>query len=208
MAETSPLSFPTSGIASIRLIATNVVAMSRSPFTYTQQVYRHQGQAWEADITLPPMKQSEAETWVAFLLRLRGSYGTFTMGDPLAATPRGSASSTAGTPVVAGGSQTGDFLDIDGLPTGVSGYLLAGDYIQLGSGSSATLHKVLEDVDSDVSGAATLNLFPGVRTAPSDGATVTVSNCVGNFRLNDNAQSWDINNAAIYGISFGAIEAV
>lgn len=208
MAETYPINMPNSNIASVRLIARNAVAVAASPFTFAQQVYRHQGQGWEADITLPAMKREDAEAWVSFLLRLRGQYGTFLLGDPNGATPRGSASTTPGTPVVNGASQTGDELNIDGLPVSVSGYLLAGDYIQLGSGSTATLHKVLEDVDSNASGEATLNLFPAVRTAPSDNATVTVSNAKGNFRLNANETSWDINTASIYGITFGAVEAL
>lgn len=208
MAESYPLSMPTGNIARIRIVGKSVVGISESPFTFAQQVYRHQGQGLEADITLSPMKREDAEYWVAFLLRLRGQYGTFLLGDPNGATPRGSASTTPGTPVVNGASQTGDFLNIDGLPVSVSGYLLAGDYIQLGSGSTATLHKVLEDVDSNASGEATLNLFPTVRTAPGDGSAVTVSNAKGNFRLNTNETSWDINTMSIYGITFGAVEAI
>lgn len=208
MAESYPLTTPNTDIASIRLVAKNAVAVSESPFTFSQQVYRHQGQGWEADITLPAMKREQAEEWVSFLLRLRGQYGTFLLGDPNGGTPRGSANTNAGTPVVDGSGQTGDELDIDGLPVSVTGYLKAGDYIQLGSGATATLHKVLEDVDTDGTGSATLNLFPRVRTAPANNAVVTVSNCKGAFRLAANETSWDINTASVYGISFGAVEAI
>ena len=209
MAESYPLALPThTCIARVRLIARDVVGVSTSPFNFTQQVYRHQGQRWEADISLPPMQRADAEQWAAFLLRLRGAYGTFLLGDPNGSTPRGSASATPGTPLVNGASQTGDELDIDGLPVSATGYLKAGDYIQLGSGSTATLHKVLEDVNSDGSGEATLNLWPKVRTAPSDDAAVTVSNAKGNFRLASNETTWDIDQASIYGITFGAVEAL
>ena len=208
MAESFPLSTPNTDIASIRFVAKNAVAVSTSPFTYSQQVYRHQGSGWEVDVSLPAMKRAQAEEWVSFLLRLRGQYGTFLLSDPNDLVARGTASSDAGTPVVAGASQTGDFLNIDGLPLSETGYLLAGDYIQLGSGSTATLHKVLEDVDTDGLGAATLNIFPSIRTAPADNAVVTVANCKGNFRLATNETSWDINTASIYGITFGAVEAI
>jgi len=207
VAESYPLNMPSGGIASVRLIARDAVGVSVSPFTGSQQVFRHQGQSWEADITLPPMKRDDAEAWNAFLLRLRGQYGTFLLGDPNGATPRGSASTTPGTPVVNGAGQTGDELNIDGLPVSATGYLKAGDYIQLGSGATATLHKVLEDVDSNASGEATLNLWPRVRSAPSDGATVTVSNAKGTFRLASNESSWSVDQASIYGITFGAVEA-
>jgi len=209
MAESFPLSLPThTGIAQIRLLARDVVGVSTSPFNLKQQIFRHPGQRWEADVTLPPMQRADAEQWAAFLLRLRGQYGTFLLGDPANATPRGTASATPGTPVVNGASQTGDELNIDGLPTSETGYLKAGDYIQLGTGATATLHKVLEDVDSNASGEATLNLWPQVRTAPADNAAVTVSNAQGNFRLASNETMWDINNATLYGITFGAVEAL
>lgn len=209
MAESYPLALPThTGIAQIRLLARDVVGVSTSPFNFKQQVFRHQGQRWEADISLPPMSRADAETWAAFLLRLRGQYGTFLLGDPANATPRGSAATAPGTPLVNGGSQTGDELDIDGIPTSGSDYLKAGDYIQLGSGATSTLHKVLEDVTIDGSGGATLNLWPQVRTAPSDDAAITVSGAKGVFRLASNETMWDINNATIYGITFGAVEAL
>ena len=208
MAESYPLTMPSGGISRIRIIAKNAIGISESPFTYSQQVHRHQGQGWEADVTLSSMKREDAEAWIAFLLRLRGRYGTFLLGDPNGGTPRGSASTTAGSPVINGAGQTGDELNIDGLPVSATGYLKAGDYIQLGSGSSATLHKVLEDVDSNASGQATLNLFPAVRTAFPDNSVITVSNAKGNFRLASNETGWDINTMTVYGITFGAVEAI
>lgn len=208
MAETYPLSTPSLDFASVRFVARNAVSMAASPFTFTQQVYKHAGQGWSVDIALPPMKKDVAEDWVAFLLRLRGQFGTFLVGDPLGQTPRGTAASVAGTPVVNGAGQTGESLNIDGLPVTATGYLKVGDYIQLGSGSTATLHKVLEQVNSNGIGQATLNLFPAIRTAPADGATVTVANCKGVFRLNSNMTDWDINNASFYGITFSGVEAI
>lgn len=208
MAETYPINPPSSGIARVSLIARSVVAVAESPFSYAQQVYKHQGQRWEADITLVPMKLEDAEAWASFLLRLRGRYGTFLLGDPNGSTPRGSASTNAGTPVVNGASQTGETLNIDGCPASATAYLKAGDYIQLGSSATAQLYKVLEDVDTNASGEATLNIFPNLRSSPSDNASVAVSNARGLFRLTTNETSWDINNASIYGITFGAVEAL
>jgi hypothetical protein len=209
MAETYPLTLPThTGIASLNWAAENRVAVSQSPFTLQQQVVKHAGQRWSGTYSLPAMQRENAEVWNAFLLRLDGSFGTFLMGDPIGATPRGSAATTAGTPVVNGASQTGHELAIDGLPVSATGYLKAGDYIQLGSGSSAKLHKVLEDVDSNASGEATLNIWPDLRSSPSDGATVAVSNAKGVFRLVDNTINWDIGSNSFYSISFAFVEAL
>lgn len=382
-----PLALPShTGLRAIELRATNAVAYSRSPFTFAGQAFAYPGQMWQADVTLPPMKRDDAEQWVAWLVSLRGQLGTFTMGDPIGATPRGSAlanrvnlldyseqfdnaywskgnstitansiaspdglttadtlventatashniqeafSFVAGTtytlsiyvkeqsarnfrigfptaqfggvapfavfdttsgsvlsvsggvvttsesvgngwfrfsiskgasvsasgniaflltdgttgtylgdgvsgayiwgaqlevgsvpttyqpifagygPFVNGASQTGESLVIDGASPDEVGYLLPGDYIQLGSGSTATLHKVLEQVDTDSSGNATLTLWPHIRTAPADNATVKVGNTVGRWRLASNESSWSVNEASIYGISFTAMEAV
>lgn len=209
MAISYPLSLPTvSGIARVNLRAVNAVSISESPFTFKQQVIAHSGQRWEAEISMPAMQRADAEAWISFLMSLNGLKGTFLLGDPNASTPRGSASTAAGTPVVNGADQTGDSLTIDGCPTSATGYLKAGDYIQIGGGSAATLHKVLTDTDTNASGQATLDIWPYIRTAPADDATVIVSNAKGLFRLGSNQTEWSINEAAIYGITFPAIEAI
>jgi hypothetical protein len=207
MAITFPLSLPvaTKAIQSIEIRAVNAVAYARSPFTFAGQAFAYSGQMWTADVTLKPMKRADAEQWNAWLLSLRGQLGTFLMGDPMGATARGDAT---GTPLVNGASQTGGSLVIDGATSGVAGWLLAGDYIQLGSGSSSRLHKVLADASSDGSGNVTLDIWPHIRVAPADNATVTVSNAKGLFRLSSNEQAFSINESAIYGMTFGAMEAV
>ena len=209
MAIAYPLNTPTNiGIASIAFTAENAVAISQSPFTYAQQVVSHPGQRWGASISLPPMKRQDAEYWVAFLLSLKGQAGTFLLGDPNCVAPQGSAATTPGTPLVSKGSQVGPSLVIDGLPIGVTGYLLPGDYIQLGAGSSATLHKVLTQVNSNGSGVATLDIWPSIRTAPADNSVVVLTNTKGRFRLKENTTQWQINDISSYGITFDCVEAI
>lgn len=201
-----PLTLPThTGIAAISLRAVNAVVYSRSPFTFAGQAFAYPGQMWQADVTLPPMKRADAEQWVAWLISLRGQLGTFLLGDPLGATARGT---PTGTPLVKGAGQTGGTLEIDGATSSVTNWLRAGDYIQLGSGSSARLHKVLQNVNSDASGNVSLDIWPHIRTAPADNAAVTVSSAKGLFRLATNEQDWSIDAASIYGVTFSAMEAV
>lgn len=203
---TYPLSTPNEiGIASIELSVTNAVAVSRSPFTFSQQVHSYAGQMWSASISVPPLRKEYIEPWVAFLVSLKGQAGTFLLGDPNNVTPRGVAT---GTPLVKGADQTGETLEIDGATISTTGWLKAGDYIQLGVSASATLHKVLVDADSDTSGNVTLEIWPGIRTAPADDAAVTVNDCKGVFRLSSNQQSWSINEASAYGLQFDAMEAI
>ena len=206
MTITYPLSLPAvGGIRRIRLTARNVVGVSVSPFTLGQQVYQHQGQSWEADITLPPMKRADAEEWIAFLLSLAGRYGTFLLGDPAGTTARGA---LGGTPLVNGASQSGQSLAVDGWTASVTSILRAGDYIQIGSGTATRLHKVLKTVNSNGSGQTTLDIWPRLRETPADNAAVTTANCVGTFRLAGNATDYDINEASVYGIVFAAVEAI
>jgi len=209
MAITYPLTLPTiTGVQSVNFIARNSVGTTASPFTYEQQVFKNVGQRFEADITLPPMSRANAEVWNTFFIKLYGSFGTFLLGDPNSATPRGTASSSAGTPVVNGASQTGDTLNIDGVPTSQTGYLKAGDYIQLGTTSNARIYKVLDDADSNGSGEVALTIYPDLRSSPSDGATVVVSSAVGLFRLTTPTHNWSISTDGIYSMTFGAAEAI
>jgi hypothetical protein len=159
---------------------------------------------WQADVTLPPMKRADAERWVAWLVSLRGQLGHFFLGDPLGATARGLASTFAGTPVIT--SQTGGTIAVTGASASKDGWLLAGDYIQIGASSDATLHKVLQDVNTDSSGNVSLDVWPHVRGTRS--GSVIVANTKGRFRLATNEQSWSINNASVYGISFSAMEKI
>ena len=210
MSISYPLTLPTvTGIQDITFTAVNAVAMSMSPFTYKQQVFAHQGQRWEVDVTLPPMKRDNAEVWLAWLVSLKGLRGTFLLGDPNNATARGSVEAQPTQSIaVNGANQIGDTLNIDGCKYSQSPWIKAGDYIQLGSQSSASLHKVLADANSDGSGNVTLDIWPNINVAPADGSAVVVSNTVGVFRLNDNASNWSINDVSNYGITFGAVQAI
>ena len=206
MAISYPRVLPTNiGFAQVTLRAVNQTSMTMSPFTYKQQIYNHSGQRWEAECQVPPLKRDDAEEWIAWLLSLNGRAGSFLMGDPLGDTARGT---LGGTPVVNGADQVGGSLSIDGCSNNITNWLKAGDYLQLGSGSTATLHKVLQNVNTDGSGQASLDLWPYMRTAPVDGSIVITSNAVGRFRLNSGEQDWTINNISSYGITFAAIEAI
>lgn len=199
MAISYPLSLPTvTRVRSIDLRAINAVAYSQSPFTFSGQAHAYQGQMWQADVSLPPMRRTAAEQWLAFLVSLRGQYGTFLLGDPTCSSIRGTATSCSIT------GSSGDNTVSATVPSGET--LLAGDYIQLGSASTATLHKVL--VDYTGTGAdADLEIWPALRVNQSS-ASATLSNAKGNFRLSTNEQAWSINEASIYGITFGAMEAI
>lgn len=209
MPITYPLALPTvTRVQSIDLRTVNSVAYTRSPFTFAGQAQASAGQMWGATVTLPPMRRTQASVWFSWLTSLRGQFGTFLMGDPTCGVSLGTAASNAGSPIVNGNSQTGEELVIGGAPSDQTGYLKAGDYIQLGSGATATLHQVLQDVNTDGTGGATLTLWPYIRTAPVDGSIVVVANAVGRWRLSENESNWNIDEASIFGITFSAMEDI
>lgn len=194
MSISYPLNTPTNiGIANITLSAENAVAISQSPFTFQQQVVAHPGQRWAASISLPPMKRQDAEAWVAFLLSLYGQVGTFLLSDPNCPAPRGTATSATLTGTAGSTSPT----------ITMTGTLLAGDYISLGSGATARLHKVVQDR----SGSGTIEIWPALRSAYTS-ATVDLTASKGRFRLKDNITQWSINEISSYGITFDCVEAL
>jgi len=208
MPITYPLALPSPGIAQavVRMISTTSV--TESPFTGQVQAQSFARKMWEFEFVYPTMARANAEAVIAFLAKLDGRLGTFLAGDPAAATPRGSASSAPGTPLVMGASQTGVDLNFDGAPAGASGYLLEGDYIGLGTGVNTHLHKVLDDVNIDSAGEGTMTIWPALRESPADNAAITVSSAKGHFRLAENVSEFSIDTAIHYGISFLAREDI
>lgn len=195
MAINYPLDAPTSsiGLESITLRQVNATVTSMSPFTYKQQVISHGGQRWEADVTIPSSLRDVAEDWAAFLAALKGQLGTFLLGDPNSVNPRGNATSC---------NITGDRGE-ESVAATVVGTLKAGDYIQLGAGSSARLHKVLQDRV----GSGEIDLWPSLRSDYTN-ETAVLTNTRGLFRLASNVSEWSINNTNSYGISFSAVEVI
>ena len=231
MAITYPLTAPTSTIGpeaiSFRLVTAD--ALSVSPFTYKQQVVRLGGSRWEVSVTIPPVNKDVAEVWISFLLSLKGRTGTFLLGDPMGQNQQGVfGGSLYGYPSlimdfgtgyyrytdaafsasIDGSGQTGETINIKGLPIDTNNVFRPGDYIQIGAGAGSTMHKVLTTTNSALDGKATIEIAPALRTVSVDNTVVQTSNAKGLFRLKDNTVEWSIDKASRYGISFDAVEAL
>lgn len=200
-----PLTLPTAtGIQTQRFALTRIVGVSQSPFTRQEQVIQHQGEYWSATVQLPPMLKDNASQWLAFLLQLRGRRGTFKLGDQDRKTIQGN---TTGTVLVNGASQTGNQIDVDGLGASVTDAFKAGDYIQINS----YLYMITDDVNSNASGEATLNIEPSLRSGLetiADNDTVIYTNTTTIMRLDSNEVAWDTDQVSKYGISFACSEAL
>lgn len=203
---TYPLAFPNVSVRGSTFRLTNVVSESPSIFTAASQVYAHQGQIWSGEITFPRMRRDQAREVIAFLLQLRGKFGTFLYGDPdyLALGPQGVG---GGTPLVAGGSQTGNTLDVDGFPALTTVYRKY-DYFSLGSGTTQRLYCLTEDATTDGSGAVTLTFEPRLRISPADNDPLTFTGAKGAFQLAENITEWQADQSNIYDITIPIKEAL
>jgi hypothetical protein len=210
MTITYPLTLPTApGFVRSRWSPQVAVAASESPFTFATQVQDHGGDRWAVELDLAPMPEAQARLWRAFLLSLRGRKGTFLLGNPDYRTLHGAG---GGTPVVDGAhSARATVLNVRGLAA-VADVWKAGDYIQLGTGATARLHMVLNDVDGTASspdGAGAVDIFPQLRTALTDGTAITVGpTAQGVFRMAGNVLGWEADALRIHGVSFSAVEAL
>lgn len=206
MAISYPLSFPTvTGLRSIAISAVSSVGASVSPLSFSQQIYEHPGETWRAVIEVPPLTdRATAAAWIAFLVKLNGRRGTFLMGDPNGATPRGS---WAGVPRLLGAhAARAKTISIDGFTPGATGKEM--DWLQFGSGLSTRLHQVVADFTADGAGVGTVEIWPGLREAQADNAVPVVDAPQGLWRLADNVRQWTLGLATTYGLSFTAVETL
>jgi hypothetical protein len=175
-----------------------------APTTGSRQVFANPRQMWQITVEVAALSRANAEAWLGYLLSLNGPQGTFYMGDPVNTSPRGVGT---GTPRVNGAGQSINTLVTDGWTTSQSGIMKAGDWLQVGAGSTQQLVKVTADANSDGFGNATLEIWPRIRTAFADNTSLYVTSPKGVFYL---AQpiSWDVDTDRITkGLSFTAVEA-
>lgn len=172
-----------------------------SPFSKYVQRQLLAGSRWKASYTLPRMNREQAAEWQAFFLQLEGGVNVFNGFDPDAKQPRGVAT---GSPLVAGGSQTGSSLTTDGWTASVTNILMAGDYISV----NGELKMVTANASSNGSGEATITFKPALRASPDDNAVITVSNCTCTMILDSDVQAmWTADQNNIYSeITFTAHE--
>lgn len=203
MTITYPLSLPSSpSFRSVRMIAENVSQRTEAPSTLAQTIYDRTGERWVFEVSYPTLTPAQAAEMRAFLLSLDGVVGTFLIGDPIAATPRGA---LGGTPLVNGNGQTGHTLLTKGWGAGITNVLRKGDYIQIQN----RLYCVLTDTNSDGSGLATLDIWPNIRDpSPPNDTAITTSNCKALCRLQSSTVEWVSTYEQLYEVGFTAIEAI
>ena len=210
MPVTYPLNIPTNAnIRGVKIIPRTIVSSTISAFTGAQQIQAQQGKWFEMEVELSPMRRADAEEWNCFFLNLNGIEGSFLMGDPAAATPRGAASTNLGTPVLDGAhSIRASTINLKGAQINIANYVRKGDYLQLGTGINSRLHKILSDGSTNAAGKTSFDIFPPLRAAYADNSAIIFNNAKGLFRLASNDMSFSIDVAKIYSTGFACREVL
>lgn len=159
---------------------------------------------WEGVFTTAELSSSQMAEFSAWLVSLKGRKNNFYAFDPDRKLPRGGALAASSSPLVNGASQLGNAIISDGWSPSQSGILLAGDYIQIGTG----FHMLVEQVDSDVSGNATLNFEPVLRTSPADNEVIVFENPILVARLGALIEGWETGVQKTGNISFSWEEII
>lgn len=180
-----PLTLPTDPDSFARRVTIGLqmaVARSTSPFTFAQQIQEHDGQLLTAEITTRIMSGEQASDWKGFIAALKCGVGTVLIGETSYKGPYGNA---GGTPKVNGGATLGaTTIATKGWTTSTTNILKRGDWIQI----DQRLYMITQNVNSDGSGNATLDILPRLRQAHTNDTTIVTENPKGLFRLNSSGQ--------------------
>jgi hypothetical protein len=170
-----------------------------SPLTNTIQTASRRGSYWKISLTFENLTGANRAELQAFLVKLNGQEHRFRIKDH-SYVQRGTVTSDTGLTVTAG--QTGSTLNVTSAQANKTGYLKAGDYINIEN----HLHMVTADCNSDGSGNVAIPIAPPLRetTTASDNIDV-VEPVTGVFILTSSA-GWESRPGIISNFSIEAIE--
>lgn len=151
-----------------------------SPTTGTIQTLDRGGERWQVTMNFNNLTSDNKAEMKAFLVKLNGQQHRFTLHDH-SQIQRGN---FGGTPLVAGASQTGTSINLDGV-SNTTDWIRAGDHFSV----NGDLKMATADADS-AAGAVTVVFRPRIVTAPADNAPVTTTDPTGTFMLSSNDVGW------------------
>jgi hypothetical protein len=155
--------------------------------------------AWVLSFPLVIQTEEQARTWSGALSRL-SSYANHFKASP----PGYISSIYAGTvPQVNGAGQLGTSLSIKNC-TNSSTVFRAGEYFEINN----ELKIVVLNTVSDGSGLATVEFEPALRAAPSNSASLVITNPKTKFRLSNSSAAWSIQPGRFYSITIDAVEQI
>jgi len=167
------------------------------------------GFRWEAIYTFTNVHHSKRATLMAVIAALRSQANRIRI--PVHDNPK--QGGYGGTPLVAGGSQTGSSIDLDGV-TNKTDWIKAGDYFGITVNGELELKMCTADTDS-AAGLITIPFEPRLRASPLNNAVVIVDDGVlgsptGIFLARDPTIGWSSrpfqSGSALSSVTFSLIE--
>lgn len=168
-----------------------------SPLTGAIQAAQRTGNRWKVALSFEDLFDSDRALMQAFLAQVQATANNFYLEDH-SYTRRADGT---GTPLVNGGSQSGNQLVTDGWSGTYA--MRSGDFFEV----NGELKMCVADAAISA-GAATIDFVPELRSSPSDDAAITISNPKGVFRLVSNESSWSNRSPSISSFTFEAVEDV
>lgn len=153
-----------------------------SPHTGATKTISRGGERWVAELQFINLTGDEKAVMKAFYTRLLGQTHRFYLRDH-SSINRGA---FGGSPLVAGASQTGSSIDIDGLTGSVTDWIRQGDMFSV----NGELKMAVRDQDSLFDGTMSLDFEPRLRTSPADNDPIVTTNPEGIFLLEADEASW------------------
>lgn len=190
-------SFPAVEPSTTELVLVSNTRAFVSPFTGSVQTASRSGTRWRLVMTFNNLKGTDRRLMQAFVAKLDGQTHRFTVQDH----SHTFSGTIAGTPLVAGASQTGNSIDIDGLTSGDN--IKAGDLFSIGG----ELKMCTADA-SESTGAMTINFVPEIHNSPTDNSAVVYSTPTGTFMLMGNENGWSNAPGVFSSFTIEAIEDV
>lgn len=164
------------------------------------------GDKWVCNYTYSNLMGVKARKMRAFLASLKGVSGRF-YGIPY--DHKNPSGNPEGNPLVKGANQTGESLTIDGCSPNITGWLLAGDYFQVGN----ELKIITEDCNTNANGETLLVFEPPLRTSPTDNAQIITRTPKCIMMCSDDTQArWSAQigsaDSKLYAFTLSGIEAI
>ena len=191
-------------------IGFNTAEFRSSDRTLVDEMYSGQvnvrkvaAQFYQCTLRYNKLTRAEFAPINAFIESLRGQYTPFDIILPDISSIQGSG---GGTPLVAGASQTGLTLDIDGASLSTSGWMKANDVFRLAGHNK--VYRLTADADTDGTGAVTLALAQPLMESPADGEALTIDNVPFSMRLASSVQKYAMSRPLFYQFEIDIREAL
>lgn len=163
----------------------------QSPLINSAQVIDRAGMKWGMSLLYRNLSNDKRAELMALLAQLRGSANQLRV--PVYDNPARGA--YGGTPLVDGGGQTGNTLNIDGCTPSVAQWIRRGDYFSIEVNGEHELKMATADAASNGAGEVVLTFEPRLRASPLFASPIYVQDGVlprpfGVFRLAGQTNGW------------------